>query len=80
MGGGERVDSEKREAQPLGALLVEQGALDETAMTEALAVQVEDGKRLGEILLERDLVSRPLLARALATAKRRRACRGARVR
>jgi hypothetical protein len=47
-------------------MLLEQGALSETDMTQALAVQEEGGKRLGEILLERDLVSRPLLARALA--------------
>jgi hypothetical protein len=47
-------------------MLVEQGALSETDMTQALAVQEEGGKRLGEILLERDVISRPLLARALA--------------
>lgn len=47
-------------------MLLEQGALSKTDMTQALAVQEEGGKRLGEILLERDLISRPLLARALA--------------
>ena len=60
------MGSKKSVVRPLGTLLVEQGSLSETDVAEALSVQLEDGKRLGEILLERDLVSRPLLARALA--------------
>jgi hypothetical protein len=60
------VDSNKDAGRLLGTMLLEQGALSENDMKDALAVQVEGGKRIGEILLESELISRPLLARALA--------------
>ena len=51
---------------PLGMLLIEHGVLEEHQVDGALVAQQQRGGRLGEILLERGLVSRPLLARVLA--------------
>ncbi len=50
----------------LGALLAERRAVADREVEEALAHQRETGAKLGEILLEWGLVSRPLLARVLA--------------
>jgi len=47
-------------------LLVEHGVLTEGALERALAYQEDAGGRLGDILIEQGLVSRPLLAKALA--------------
>jgi hypothetical protein len=54
--------------QPLlGTLLVEHGAVRLDDVLRALNLQIETGKRLGDTLIELGLVSRPALARALAT-------------
>jgi hypothetical protein len=50
----------------LGGLLIEQGVLGQQEVEWALAEQVKSGRKLGEILIERDLLSRPFLARVLA--------------
>lgn len=50
----------------LGALLVEHGFLGSADVESALVQQTQTGGRLGEILLERELLSRPLLERVLA--------------
>ena len=51
---------------PLGALLIEQGLLGQKDLDWALGEQATSRRKLGEILIERDLISRPLLARVLA--------------
>ena len=50
----------------LGALLVEHGVVAPAEVESALVRQTQSGGRLGEILLERQLLSRPLLERILA--------------
>jgi type IV pilus assembly protein PilB len=50
----------------LGALLVRSGALTPEQLDEAVAQQKESGLRLGELLVERGLVTRAAVARALA--------------
>ena len=50
----------------LGALLVRSGALSAEALEEAIAAQPGSGMRLGELLVERKLVTRAAVARALA--------------
>jgi hypothetical protein len=50
----------------LGAVLVSQGAVHPRDVDEALTVQADTGQRLGEALLERRLISRPELYRAMA--------------
>ena len=50
----------------LGALLVRSGALSAEALEEAIAAQPGTGMRLGELLVERKLVTRAAVARALA--------------
>jgi type IV pilus assembly protein PilB len=50
----------------LGALLVRSGALSAEALDEALEAQPSSGLRLGELLVERKLVTRAAVARALA--------------
>jgi hypothetical protein len=50
----------------LGALLVAEGLVSETDVAYALDVQKKNGKKLGEILLESEMVSRFALARVLA--------------
>ena len=50
----------------LGAVLLGQGALLNDDLERALTAQAESGDRLGEILIELDLLSRPALDRAVA--------------
>lgn len=51
---------------PLGLLLIEHGVLDESDVERALDEQSRSGRKLGEILVEEDLLSRPFLDRFLA--------------
>jgi hypothetical protein len=54
-------------SQPLlGTVLLEQGALNDEDLERALTAQARNGERLGEILVELDLLSRPALDRAVA--------------
>jgi hypothetical protein len=53
----------------LGAVLVEQGLVTNDDVDGALAVQVETSQPLGEILLQRSLIARPTLAKALAAQR-----------
>jgi hypothetical protein len=50
----------------LGAMLVQQGAVDDADIEQALVSQVETGAQIGETLVSLGLVSRPELDRALA--------------
>lgn len=50
----------------LGTVLLDQGALKDGDLDRALRAQAESGERLGEILIELDLLSRPALDRAIA--------------
>ena len=50
----------------LGALLSQQGEVTNDEVDQALTTQVENGDPLGEILVEKGAVSRPVLDRALA--------------
>jgi hypothetical protein len=50
----------------LGAILVAQGAILADHVDAALTAQAEDGQRLGETLLERGLICKPELDRAVA--------------
>ena len=50
----------------LGAVLLEQGALRDDELGRALSAQAQSGERLGEILIELYLLSRPALDRAVA--------------
>jgi hypothetical protein len=52
--------------RPLGRLLVEQGLLTEDELERALEHQATTGRRLGETLVDLELVSHPALSRALA--------------
>jgi len=51
----------------LGTMLVEQGAVKDDEVEVALRTQLETGEQLGEILVQRGLVCRPELVRALAS-------------
>jgi hypothetical protein len=51
--------------RPLGRVLVERGALGETELQEALRIQRESGRRLGEILVERGYVTSQALVAAV---------------
>jgi hypothetical protein len=51
----------------LGSLLLEQGAMREDDLELALRAQAQNGERLGEILVELELLSRPALDRAVAS-------------
>jgi hypothetical protein len=51
----------------LGALLVERGFLSEDDLTLALEHQAQESRPLGEILVQRGLVTAPVIAQALAT-------------
>jgi hypothetical protein len=51
---------------PLGQLLVEVGALSELALAEVLALQKTDPRRLGELLVEKELVQPKRLAQILS--------------
>lgn len=60
------VESEPvAEWQPLGRLLVAQGAIEQSALDEALATQRETGRRLGDILVGSHGVSMLALAATL---------------
>ena len=50
----------------LGTVLVTQGIVESDELNEALMDQAENGKQLGEILLERGAICRPELDRAIA--------------
>jgi hypothetical protein len=52
--------------RPLGRLLVETRTLTETDLADALAEQERSGRRLGEVLIARGMLSAQALARALA--------------
>jgi hypothetical protein len=51
----------------LGSLLLEHGAVREDDLELALEAQAQNGERLGEILVELELLSRPALDRAVAS-------------
>lgn len=51
----------------IGEVLVEQGAITEERLSEALTIQRERGGRLGEVLLELELITSTELRRALAS-------------
>jgi hypothetical protein len=50
----------------LGTVLMAQGVVERDEINEALMDQVENGKRLGEILVDRGAICRPELERAIA--------------
>jgi hypothetical protein len=50
----------------LGTVLVEQGAIGERDVDDALLVQARTGERLGETLVELGFIGRPELDRAIA--------------
>ena len=54
---------------PLGTLIFREGLLTEEQLEEALQDGMQRGKRLGEVLLERGLVSENDLGRLLAGQK-----------
>jgi type II secretion system (T2SS) protein E len=54
---------------PLGALLAEAGLLDSTELDFALACAREDGKRLGEVLVEQGLVPPAEVVRLVAAQR-----------
>ena len=62
----ESLGPARQAGTPIGALLVAHGIVQSQEIELALADQQRSGRRLGEILVEQDLVSRPLLARVLA--------------
>jgi type IV pilus assembly protein PilB len=53
--------------QPLGKLLVDRGMMTEEELASALDEQSRSGRRLGEILVERRVISGPALANAIAS-------------
>jgi hypothetical protein len=59
---------ERRPARwrPIGAVLVERGAIDESQLQAALAEQQQSGRRLGEILIDSGAISWNALAHAIA--------------
>jgi hypothetical protein len=65
------VESGRPTHRSLGAVLVEQGLLTNNDVEVALAVQMETSQPLGEILLQRSLIARPTLAKALAAQRGR---------
>ena len=50
----------------IGALLVREGRVTAAEVRSALRAQERTSKRLGDVLVERGIVSRPELARSLA--------------
>lgn len=50
----------------LGAVLVEQGAVEGGVLDQALRAQKQTGERLGELLVRHGLICRPELDRAVA--------------
>ena len=65
------MESGRPTHRSLGIVLVEQGLVTNNAVEDALAVQVETSQPLGEILLQRSLIARPTLAKALAAQRGR---------
>jgi hypothetical protein len=52
--------------RPIGTVLVEAGAIDESQLQAALAEQKQSGKRLGEILIDSGAITWNALAHAIA--------------
>ncbi|WP_217912782.1 GspE/PulE family protein [Miltoncostaea marina] len=52
--------------EPLGRVLVRMGALSEEQLEDAAARQLADGRKLGELLVAEELITRDQLARAMA--------------
>ena len=65
------METDRETHRSLGAVLVEQGHVTNDDVEGALAVQVETSQPLGEILLQRSLIARPTLAKALAAQRGR---------
>ena len=63
------METDREIHRSLGAVLVEQGHVTNDDVEGALAVQVETSQPLGEILLQRSLIARPTLAKALAAQR-----------
>ena len=57
--------------RPLGVVLVEQGLVTGDDIDGALTTQAETSQPLGEILVQRSLIARPMLAKALAAQRGR---------
>lgn len=55
----------KRDARPLGKILVQEGALDRGNMAKAFAIQRRQESRFGEILLARGWITQKTLTQAL---------------
>jgi hypothetical protein len=55
--------------KPLGRVLVEMGALDDEQLEHVLACQRQDGRRLGDILVDRGFITPLALVSALAQQK-----------
>jgi hypothetical protein len=60
---GRRAPPNRR--QPLGQVLLRDGYITDEDINHALAEQAKSGKLIGEILVERGAVSRPIVVRAL---------------
>jgi hypothetical protein len=52
--------------RPIGAVLVESGAIDEAQLQAALAEQKQSGRKLGEILIDSGAITWNALAHAIA--------------
>jgi hypothetical protein len=63
------LDGDDRPDAPLGTLLFRAGLVPEEELRDALESSLEDGRRLGEVLLERGLIAERDLARILAGQK-----------
>jgi len=62
-------DSSNRPDAPLGTLLFRAGLVPEDKLRQALDDSINEGRRLGEVLLERGLIEEHELARILASQK-----------
>src|SRR5687767_12163715 len=60
------IRGEMVRSAPLGRLLIDTGVLTEVTLDEALVIQRTDRRRLGEILVDRGLVSPQQLAQLLS--------------
>jgi hypothetical protein len=63
---GENMHDNCGDRPLLGTVLIDQGAVDGSDVDDALRVQAETGKRLGEALVDLGLICRPELDRAVA--------------
>ena len=54
----------------LGSMLVQAGAISEASLAKAIAHQRATGRRLGEVLLEREILSEDVLQRVLARQRK----------